>query len=449
VATRETAETVVVGAGIAGLAAAWELRDRDVVVLEASDRVGGRLLSLPRGRYWLNFGAHVFAGADSETERLVRAVGVHARDVPGVLTGLALNGRLHTGRRVEVYPFAARLPPRDRLALIRAGARLRLAVMRYARATRPRPGESAAARRRRVFAFEDGRTFADFLGRVPADVDAVFRATINRSSCDPEQVAAGYGIGYFQLVWDRRGGLTRNVVGGSARLPEAIAAALGDRVRTGSEVLSVAQHSDGVTVRYRVGGDEAELRARAAIVATPAYVTARIVAGLPADTAGALGAIHYGPYLLGSFLTDEPGAMAYDGVYAVATPKRSFNMLFNTVNVLRGAGPREPGGSLMVYSGGTLAEALWELPDAEVERRYVDDLCDLYPALRGHIAEAHVHRWTHGLPHPHPGRARLQPALERPLGRLHLAGDYLGTSYTETSVETGTAAGRAARTVPA
>ena len=34
------------------------------------------------------------------------------------------------------------------------------------------------------------------------------------------------------------------------------------------------------------------------------------------------------------------------------------------------------------------------------------------------------------------GRGRLQPALTRPLGRLHLVGDYLGTRYVETCAET-------------
>ena len=80
---------VVVGAGIAGLAAAWELRDRDVLVLEASDRIGGRIKSEPRGRYWMNFGAHVFGGTSSATGRLLERTGVEAVTVPGVLTGVA------------------------------------------------------------------------------------------------------------------------------------------------------------------------------------------------------------------------------------------------------------------------------------------------------------------------------------------------------------------------
>src|SRR5947209_2601147 len=84
-----SAEVVVVGGGIAGLAAAWELRDRDVVVLEADDRVGGRLLSVARDPYWLNFGGHVLAGPDSATGRLLTAAGVEAPPVPGVLTALA------------------------------------------------------------------------------------------------------------------------------------------------------------------------------------------------------------------------------------------------------------------------------------------------------------------------------------------------------------------------
>ena len=302
-----TVDVVVVGAGAAGLAAAWQLRDRELLVLEAEPRVGGRLCSQRRDGYWLNFGGHVLAGAGSQTARLLDQTGVAAAEVPGVLSALALNGRVLAGGRVESYPLRMRLRGRDRLAMARAGARLRLAVRRYGQIARLRPGETSGDRQARVLAFDDGRSFADFLGPVPADVDAVFRATIRRSSGEPEQVSAGYGIGYFQLVWDRDAGLTRNVLGGSATLPEAIAAALGERVITGARAERVTQRADGVEVRYLRDGARAGVRARAVVVAVPAPAARALVAELPADTAAALEQIAYGPYVVGAFLTDEAG----------------------------------------------------------------------------------------------------------------------------------------------
>ena len=51
------ADVVILGAGLAGLTAAYHLRDRDIVVLESRDRVGGRTLSGRHGAYWYNLGA--------------------------------------------------------------------------------------------------------------------------------------------------------------------------------------------------------------------------------------------------------------------------------------------------------------------------------------------------------------------------------------------------------
>jgi oxygen-dependent protoporphyrinogen oxidase len=421
-------DVVVIGGGIAGLAAAWALRDRDVVLLEASDRVGGRIRSERREGYWLNFGAHVFGGAGTPTDRLLRETGVEAVDVPGVLTGVSLGGRLVAGGRVETYPLRLPLSARERLAFVRAGIRLRLAVARYDRILRTGDQE-------RVLAYLGDRAFADWLGRVPPAVDAILRPTLQRSSGEPEDLAAGYGIGYFHLVWDRSGGLARNILGGPATLPEAIAAVLGERVRLDSPAEEVVTDGDGVRVSYAGG----EVSARFAVVATQAYVTRTLLRGLPADVRAALGEIVYGPYVLAAFLTNEPGPTAWDGLYAVATARRSFNMLFNMANVLR-RGAREPGGSLMVYSGASLARALWDLADARVIETYLHDLDDVLPGARRSVAEAVVHRWEHGLPYVRPGRHRIQRALERPLGNVFLAGDYLGTRYTDTAIRTGLAA---------
>jgi oxygen-dependent protoporphyrinogen oxidase len=446
VSSPEQAEVVVVGAGIAGLAAAWELRDRDLLVLETEERVGGRLYSLPREPYWLNFGGHVLGGDETATGRLLADAGVAAASVPGVLTAVAMNGKLLGSGRIETYPFRLPLSVRDRLALLRTGARLRIAVWRYGRVATLRPGESEETRRMRVLSYRDDESFASFLGNVPVEVDALIRPTIQRSSAEPEDVSAGYGIGYFQLVWDRGKGLTRNVLGGSARLPETLAAALGERVRTRAQVTTVVKDGAGVRVSYAQDGTERDIRAAAAVLATPAHVTVSVAPDLPTETRDALARIDYGPYVVAAFLTAEQRPMPYDGIYALATPKRSFNMLFNTANVLRTGGQRQPGGSLMVYSAASLAKRLEDLSDDDVREIYLRDLEELFPGLRAEVTEVRVVRWPKGLPHPHPGRHLLQPALERSDGPIFLAGDYLGTTHVETAIQTGTAAARAART---
>jgi oxygen-dependent protoporphyrinogen oxidase len=170
------------------------------------------------------------------------------------------------------------------------------------------------------------------------------------------------------------------------------------------------------------------------------------VAGLPAATAAALEAVPYGPYVVGAFLTGERTTMPWDDLYALATPKRSFSMLFNTANVLRTPGtPRRPDGSLMVYAAAGFARRLAALDDAAVADRFREDLADLYPETRSIVSEVVVQRWDRGLPYPRVGRSGLQAALTRPLGRIHLAGDYLGTWYTETAIQTAVAAAAAIR----
>jgi oxygen-dependent protoporphyrinogen oxidase len=439
-------EVVVVGAGIGGLAAAWDLRDRDVLVLEAADRLGGRIRSEPRGRYWLNLGAHVFSGPGSATWRLATEVGVELVPVPGHLVAVELNGRIVAGGRPELYPLRLPLRTRERTALVRAGMRLRRAVSRYERAARPRPGETPADTRARVLAYGDDSTFGEWLGQLPGDAGALIRATVTRSTAELDEVAFGHGAGYFALVWSAGKGLSRNVLGGSSRLIEGIAAGLNGRVLTGAEVEEVAAENDLVRVRYRERGEHRAVLARHVVLATKAFDAARIAHGLPDDTRRSLESIPYGPTVVMGITTSESGPMPWDGIYALATPKRAFSMLFNMANVLRSRdAEREPGGSLMVYRSGHAALELFERSDEEIERAFLDDLFAVYPQLEGLVAETLLLRMPRMLPYVAPGRAALQPALEKPLGRLYLVGDYLGGVYTETAISSGQAAAASIR----
>src|SRR5689334_11505806 len=254
----ETHDVIVVGGGIAGLAAAWDLRNRDVVVLEAAARYGGRIRSESRGDHWLNVGAHVFAGAGSASDRLIRDTGVDVLPVPGRLTSIAMNGAFLNSGPVETYPLRVPMPQKDRLALLRTGARLRLEVAKLQRLSKPRGGETPRETELRVMGYLADRSFSDWTGPLPPDADAMFRATITRSTAESEQLTAGQGIHFFALVWTKGGGLSNNVVGGSQVLLDAIARELDDRIQLSTPVEEVVQHDDHVVVRHAGG----ELKAR-------------------------------------------------------------------------------------------------------------------------------------------------------------------------------------------
>jgi monoamine oxidase len=80
-------DVAVIGAGVAGLATAGELRRRGfrVAVYEARDRIGGRILTHrdPRVRMPIELGAEFIHGKAPETERLLREAGLSDYDIAG------------------------------------------------------------------------------------------------------------------------------------------------------------------------------------------------------------------------------------------------------------------------------------------------------------------------------------------------------------------------------
>ena len=116
-----TRDVVIVGGGIAGLSAAWRLRHRDVLLLEAGDRLGGRMRSDPCGDYWLNYGAHLFPAPGSLVDAMARECGLETVPVTGGMMGLAVGSTMLDRGRVETYPFRLPLSVRDRIAFAQGG----------------------------------------------------------------------------------------------------------------------------------------------------------------------------------------------------------------------------------------------------------------------------------------------------------------------------------------
>jgi oxygen-dependent protoporphyrinogen oxidase len=407
----EMTDVVIVGGGIAGLSAAWRLRHRNVLLLEAGERLGGRMRSDPCGEYWLNYGAHLFPGPGSLVDEMARECRLETVPVTGSTMGLAVGSKLLNNGRVESYPFRLPLSVRDRIAFAMAGVKVQRAVARYHR-LEPR------------YDFEDHRTFGEFLGPLPHAVHEIFSCAAHRATAELDELSAGCGIGLFALVWGgKRSLIARNLLGGSGQLPTALARELGDRTRTGCRVHSITPDGDGLVVLH----DGGEVSARHVIVAAQAPYAAPLVAPVAEQAAVALSQLTYGAFLSVAVETSETTAMPYDDVYAMATPGRVFDMFTNQAHALRRARPRRPGGSLMLFAGARGAAAMMRESDEAIVERFLGDLYKLYPQTRGMITGATVHRWKLGNVYARPGRSRLQAPLEGPLGahrNLHLAGDY-------------------------
>lgn len=416
----ESREVVVIGAGMSGLMAGNTLADRDVIVLEASDRPGGRVESVRRGDYWINVGTQFTEGTGTLIEELDKH-GIERGTLAGKKVALVLNGRLVDTANPVALLFRTKMTMRDRLGMALVGAR----IVSGAIALEAKPDGAIGSR---VRAALDDRPASYILRGVRSKVaDAVVRAFSGQwMGCEPEETAAtqfvtSIGIALADPAKVPNFSLP---VGGNQTLTDILAEDLGDRLRLGATVDSVTRDGDGVLVEYHDAGGPARIRAKRAVVTVPADIAVRILPELPRAYRDAYADIAYGRYVVVGFFTDEQGPQRWDDFFAVSTPLLSFQAMFNHAAAVRGPGARKPGGALACFAGGAKADELFRLTDEEIAERFTRDLLGVYPELAGKLGEPIVRRHHRVVPFWGPGERASLPILREPLGPIHLAGDF-------------------------
>lgn len=129
---------VVVGAGIAGLTAAFRMSQQgyDVTVLEGDSQVGGRMSSMQRDGYRFDRGAVSLSTKYEHIHTLISEVGIADHVVPCPDTiGIPRDGEIHRIRSQAIWRSAATglLSTRSKLTATKLGVDLR----RLAKVSRP------------------------------------------------------------------------------------------------------------------------------------------------------------------------------------------------------------------------------------------------------------------------------------------------------------------------
>lgn len=466
-AVRQRAAVVVVGAGIAGLAAARAcLRQgiADVHVLELEDTPGGNSRGhalagqrCPLGAHYLPVpGPHAYEVAEwlHEIGLLRQELGRTVADERHLchspqerlwIDGAWAEGLLPPGdgRTLAQYrQFAARVAEAQRLG--------------FAIPTRRAPWTAAHADL-------DAMSFAAWLDREGLD-DARLRWYLDYCCRDdygagPAGVSAWAGLHYFA---SRHGfhapgddGAEREPVftwpEGNAWLVDRLAAPLGERLHTGRTVLAVEPQRSGVQV---LAWDEHAQRAEAwqaghVVLALPLFAAARVLHDPPAALREAA-ALPRAPWLvanlhLAAALVDRPGAApAWDNVrygaeglgYVVAGHQRLDPSPGPVVITAYHALPAAERAALLAGD--------WHAWTARV----VADLAPAHPDLPQRLLRADLARHAHAMVVPAPG-VRGHPALAALAaaeGRVRFAhADLAGVSIFEEAFGAGTAAARGLR----
>ncbi|HEY9185403.1 MAG TPA: NAD(P)/FAD-dependent oxidoreductase [Salegentibacter sp.] len=438
-ATNNPKDILILGAGLAGLAAAWELdkAGHRIRVLEARDRPGGRVSTLreafPKGLY-AEEGAVGFSSNYTQALKYIEELGLERIPFPMPEKAVVYH---FNGKRLEAKPGETVDWPYD-LSEDEKNMDLMGLVFKYIMEPLPKENKNPEAWDQPPLINLDKISLYDYMKRQGAS-DGAIRLVQNTQwfATEPKETS-GLSMAVSDFGLFMSGSSFFLLKGGNDKLPTAMAKQLGDKVKYNSKVTRLRESGDTTFVEVKNNTGNTEYQADYVICTIPAAVLAGIPfePALPGLKAEALQELPVLEVTRSFFQTDKAFWLEKDLSGAAFTDLPVKQITPYTM-------PKNPAGNpgiLESYAMGKGAKALGKLKKQELENKLLPEMKKLFPKITEHHKDTYVKAWGEdpfalgGPSFPAPGDVRKYlKALQKPHGRFHFAGEY--TSILRSTME--------------
>lgn len=416
---------------MAGLAAARQLADdgADVVLLEGSSRLGGKLVLGEVGGLTLDLGAESILARRPEGLDLIHAVG--------------LDDRVVNPRTIDaaIWTHGALRPMPPTVMGIPVSAELNGIAEVTAHVVDVPKGDVSVAE------FVGARLGADVVDRLVepllGGVYAGHADQLSLQATAPQIAALGSdllaGATRARAEATAAGPVFAGLVGGVGQLPDAVAA--GMEVRLDATVREIARMNDGWRISLGPTTDVEVIDVDAVVVAAPAPAAARLLAEVAPDAAFALAAIDYASVALVTYVFDD--RPSFEGSGFLVPPVDGTFIKAATISSNKWGWVADTGRTVIRASVGRAGEAtLLQSDDADLTTRALADLRTAFGRLPDPL-DSHVQRWGGGLPQYAVGHLDRVDTIERDIATVRGL-EVCGAAYRGVGIPAVIASGQAA-----
>lgn len=424
-------DAVVVGAGLAGLTAAYRLRDKNILVLEKEDVCGGRTVSRKMGEYVYNTGAQVVLGDDSETAKLAREIGVEKTLIGKTRMPMHMKGKLITAplkpRTLGEPLFLWRLPI-PLLEKVKMGLKVLRVRSRYSELVdqEPDPNNKKTQELSSV-------TLEDFMGAHHPDIRAIWD-TLSKgaNTVTADEVAAFQPINTFLHFAEDE----YYVTGGTWELTKTLWSHVEGKTETSAVVDEITQTNGTVQVSYDHAGQRKAVAARRCIISIPGPLVSGIVKDMPQWKREVMDQVDFGSMTSAGFLLSENSERFLgEGVWRVPIVGKKIVSVTNpTFTFPKEVKQRTGQGLLRVYTGDKASKELQQMSDGEAIEVLTEELLSAFPDIAGKIVQTSIKHWPHAISPWRVGRLEIAERIKQPTGRIHYCGDYTVSGGLEAAI---------------